>query len=79
MPDDPRSPLELLEALAVEEVEIGPGLAHLEAYTMRGLLTLMWHGARDARAFGCQTQSDRMSNPPPRASDNRSLILEAHC
>lgn len=49
MPDDPRSPLELLEALAVEEVEIGPGLAHLEAYTTRGLLTLMWHGARDAR------------------------------
>jgi pimeloyl-ACP methyl ester carboxylesterase len=49
VPDDPRSPLELLEALAVEEVEIGPGLAHLEAYTMRGLLTLMWHGARDAR------------------------------
>jgi pimeloyl-ACP methyl ester carboxylesterase len=49
VPDDPRSPLELLEALAVQEVEIAPGLAHLEVYTMRGLLTLMWHGARDAR------------------------------
>ena len=49
MPDDPRSPLELLEALAVEEVEIAPGLAHLEVYTLRGLLTLMWHGTRDAR------------------------------
>ncbi len=49
MPDDPRSPLELLDALAVQEVEIAPGLAHLEVYTMRGLLTLMWHGARDAR------------------------------
>ncbi len=49
MPDEPRSPLELLEALAVEEVEIAPRLAHLEVYTMRGLLTLLWHGARDAR------------------------------
>ena len=45
---EPRSPLELLEALGVEEVEITPGLAHLEIYTMRGLLTVLWHGARDA-------------------------------
>lgn len=49
MPDDsPRSPLELLEALAVEEVEIVDGLRHVEIYTMRGLLTLLWHGPRDA-------------------------------
>ena len=47
--DAPRSPLELLEALAVEEVEIAPGLAHLEIYTMRGLLTLLWHGDRSTR------------------------------
>jgi hypothetical protein len=45
---EPRSPLELLEALGVEEVEITPGLAHLEIYTMRGLLTVLWHGPRDA-------------------------------
>jgi pimeloyl-ACP methyl ester carboxylesterase len=44
---EPRSPLELLEALVVEEVEIAPGLAHLEVYTLRGLLTLLWHGERD--------------------------------
>jgi pimeloyl-ACP methyl ester carboxylesterase len=44
----PRSPLELLEALVVQEVEIGPGLAHLEIYTLRGLLTLLWHGDRGA-------------------------------
>jgi alpha/beta superfamily hydrolase len=48
--DAPRSPLELLEALGVEEVEIMPGLAHLEIYTMRGLLTVFWHGPRDARS-----------------------------
>jgi pimeloyl-ACP methyl ester carboxylesterase len=46
---EPRSPLELLEALAVEEVEVTPELRHLEVYTLRGLLTLLWHGPRDAR------------------------------
>jgi pimeloyl-ACP methyl ester carboxylesterase len=48
MPDDPRSPLELLEALTVQEVEIAPDLRHLEIYTMRGLLTVLWHGPVDA-------------------------------
>jgi len=48
--DEPRSPLELLEALVAEEVEIAPGLSHLEVYTMRGLLTLLWHGDHAARA-----------------------------
>lgn len=43
-----RSPLELLEALAREEVEITPGLRHLEIYTWRGLLTILWHGPVDA-------------------------------
>jgi uncharacterized protein len=46
--DAPRSPLELLEALGVEEVMVTPALAHLEIYTMRGLLTILWHGPRDA-------------------------------
>ncbi|MBM3674565.1 MAG: alpha/beta hydrolase [Actinobacteria bacterium] len=44
----PRSPLELLEALAMEEVEIAPGLRHTEVYTLRGLLTLVAHGPPDA-------------------------------
>ena len=48
MPDDPRSPLELLEALTVQEVAIAPELRHLEIYTMRGLLTVLWHGPVDA-------------------------------
>ncbi len=48
MTDEPRSPLELLDALAVEERELTPGLAHLEIYTLRGLLTVLWHGPRDA-------------------------------
>ena len=48
MADDPRSPLDLLEALTVQEVEIAPDLRPLEIYTMRGLLTLLWHGPVDA-------------------------------
>jgi pimeloyl-ACP methyl ester carboxylesterase len=46
---EPRSPLELLDALVAEEVEVAPSLSHLEVYTMRGLLTLMWHGDHAAR------------------------------
>jgi dienelactone hydrolase len=45
---EPRSPLEILEALATEDVEIAPDLHHLEIYTLKGLLTLIWHG--DPRA-----------------------------
>jgi pimeloyl-ACP methyl ester carboxylesterase len=42
------SPLAALQVLGVQEVEITPDLAHLELFTMRGLLTLLWHGPRDA-------------------------------
>jgi dienelactone hydrolase len=42
--DGTRSPLELLEALATEDVEIAPELHHLEIYTLKGLLTILWHG-----------------------------------
>ena len=37
-------PLEALEALARQEVVIHPLLRHLEVFTMRGLLTVIWHG-----------------------------------
>ena len=45
---EPRSPLELLAALATEEVEVAADLHHLEIYTMQGLLTLLWHGDPEA-------------------------------
>jgi len=48
MAEDRRSPLDLLEALTVQEVEIAHDFRHLEIYTMRGLLTLLWHGPVDA-------------------------------
>lgn len=41
-------PLDLLATMAVSEVEEAPGLAHLEIYTMSGLLTVLWHGPHDA-------------------------------
>jgi pimeloyl-ACP methyl ester carboxylesterase len=43
-----RTPLSELGLLAVQEVEIAPGLLHVEMYTRSGLLTLLWHGERDA-------------------------------
>jgi hypothetical protein len=49
--EDSRSPLELLEALTVQEVEIADDLRHLEIYTLRGLLTLLWHGPVGAEAM----------------------------
>ena len=44
MSDATRSPLQLLDVLAREEVLLAAGLCHVEIYTMRGLLTLLWHG-----------------------------------
>ncbi len=43
-------PLEMLEALARQEVVISPTLRHLEIFTLRGLLTVIWHGDPDAEA-----------------------------
>lgn len=43
-------PLDLLEALAVEDVAVGPALRHVEVYTMAGLLTVLWHGPPGAQA-----------------------------
>lgn len=47
---EPRTPLELLEALASEEALVSPDLRHLEIYTLQGLLTILWHGPVDARS-----------------------------
>jgi pimeloyl-ACP methyl ester carboxylesterase len=44
------SPLAALDAIGVQDVEITPGLAHLEVFTLHGLLTLLWHGPRDAES-----------------------------
>ncbi len=47
MGDDPTpSPLTALDVLAVQEVAVDDQLAHLEIFTLRGLLTLLWHGPR---------------------------------
>ena len=37
-----------LRVLAVQEVDLAPGLRHIEIYTMTGLVTMLWHGRPDA-------------------------------
>lgn len=42
------SPLAALKVIGVQEAQVTPELAHLELFTLSGLLTLLWHGPRDA-------------------------------
>ena len=44
----PLGPYERLGVLAHQDVAVADGLAHLELFTMQGLLTALWHGPRDA-------------------------------
>ena len=39
-----------MRALVTKEVEVAPGLTHLEMYTLEGLLGILWHGPRWAEA-----------------------------
>jgi pimeloyl-ACP methyl ester carboxylesterase len=39
----PATPFDALEVLASQQVALTPALRHIELYTMRGLLTLLWH------------------------------------
>ncbi|MGI9601992.1 MAG: alpha/beta hydrolase [Acidimicrobiales bacterium] len=48
MSDGPRTPLDLLDRLMTNEAELAPGVRLLEAYTMQGLLKLLWYGDRAA-------------------------------
>lgn len=42
------TPIEAVGVLADQDVEIAPGLRHFELYTMRGLITVLWHEVPDA-------------------------------
>ena len=46
--DASNAPFDLIGRLAIQEVRIAEDLAHVEVYTRGGLLTLLWHGDRDA-------------------------------
>ena len=48
----PSTPLDAIGVLASQEVEITPELRHLEIYTMRGLLTILWHSASSGAGAG---------------------------
>lgn len=39
----PTTPLDALQVMASSDVMLTPSLRHIEMYTMRGLLTLLWH------------------------------------
>ena len=43
------TPLDALQVLARQDVMLTPELRHFEMYTMRGLLTLLWHEPADPR------------------------------
>jgi hypothetical protein len=38
-----------LRVMAVQEVDLAPGLRHVEIYTTSGLVTFLWHGSAQAR------------------------------
>ncbi|HKA05396.1 MAG TPA: hypothetical protein VKD67_13745 [Acidimicrobiales bacterium] len=44
------TPFDSLDVLASQEVDLTPSLRHIEIYTLRGLLTLLWHGPADVDA-----------------------------
>lgn len=41
------SPLEALQVLASQDAMVTPSLRHLELYTLRGLVTVLWHEVPD--------------------------------
>lgn len=41
--DTPSTPLDVLGILASQQAMVNPGLRHVEMYTGRGLLSLLWH------------------------------------
>jgi Dienelactone hydrolase family len=43
----PTTPLEALDPIGSQEVDLAPGLRHLEIYARSGLLTILWHGEPD--------------------------------
>jgi dienelactone hydrolase len=47
---DGSTPLGQIGVLAVQDVPITPHLRHLELFTMSGLMTVLWHGPKDADA-----------------------------
>jgi hypothetical protein len=51
--DRPETPLDALGVMASQQAIIGPNLRHVEMYTRRGLMSLLWHEPTgDARAVG---------------------------
>ena len=45
---DEATPLDRLGVIGMQTVSVGEELDHLELFTMRGLLSILWHGPADA-------------------------------
>ena len=45
----PATPFDALQVMASQQVAMAPGLRHIEIYTRRGLLTLLWHDPPEDR------------------------------
>ena len=61
------TPLDALQVLAQQDVLVTPQLRHLELFTMRGLLTLLWHqpaGPSPARPAAVVACGGRDGRPP---------------
>jgi pimeloyl-ACP methyl ester carboxylesterase len=46
------TPLDVLGVLATQDVMVGPHLRHVEMFTMKGLLTLLWHEPAEESTAG---------------------------
>ncbi len=42
------SPFDMIGRMAIQEAIVSDTLSHVEVYTFKGLLTMLWHGDRDA-------------------------------
>jgi alpha-beta hydrolase superfamily lysophospholipase len=51
-PELPVTPLDMLQVMATSEVMVTPTLRHVEMYTRRGLLSLLWHEPAEGAAHG---------------------------
>lgn len=47
--EPPATPFDALQVMASQQVALAPGLRHIEIYTVRGLLTLLWHDPPEDR------------------------------
>jgi pimeloyl-ACP methyl ester carboxylesterase len=73
-------PTPRLEPFGLAEVEVAPGLHHIEVFTMRGILGVMWHGPFDAERIvvGCPGAMGGLLGPGRGMFHQLGLRLSEH-